>query len=221
MKKMHGLLLALGAAVLATTAADLSAQRGRGRQPAGNQGLPDVTCASGATAGAQATAAQAAFNRSLIPGLAEAQKQPYYQQSYDLANQGITADANNPYNYFVAAQASAKLGQPARADSLFQRAVQLCPELAAEVTPLRAALAEQAMETARVALVDRNDTTAAIAGWTLATQLDTTNTDAAFYAGYFSLLKGDNARAIPVFRRILAMPAPAATDTNGIERRRS
>ena len=70
MKKMHGLLLALGAAVLATTAADLSAQRGRGRQPAGNQGLPDVTCASGATAGAQATAAQAAFNRSLIPGLA-------------------------------------------------------------------------------------------------------------------------------------------------------
>jgi tetratricopeptide (TPR) repeat protein len=72
---------------------------------------------------------------------------------------------------------------------------------------------------ARTALVDRSDTTAAIAGWTLATQLDSTNTDAAFYAGYFSLLRGDNARAIPVFRRILTMAPPAANDTNGLERR--
>jgi tetratricopeptide (TPR) repeat protein len=160
-----------------------------------------------------------AYNRTLIPGLGAPQKQTFYQQALDQATQGITADANNPFNYYVAARAAAGLGQPARADSLFQRAVQLCPELAAEVTPLRAQLGEGAMEAARVALVDRSDTTAAIAAWTLAAQLDSTNTDATFYAGYFSLLKGDNARAMPVFRRILTMPAPAAGDTNGLERR--
>ena len=222
MKTTHGLLLALGAAVLATTttAGDAFAQRG-GRGNA-TQSLPQVTCASGAnpaTAGSFAGTAQNALNRTLIPTLPAAQKQGLYQQAYDQATQGIAADANNPFNYFLAAQASVGLGQVARADSLFARTVQLCPEFASEVTPARAGLGEQAMETARVALVDRSDTTAAIAAWTLASQLDTTNVDAAFYAGYFSLLKGDNAAAMPVFRRILAMPAPAATDSNGVERR--
>jgi tetratricopeptide (TPR) repeat protein len=220
MKTTHGLLLALGAAVLATTTAGgASAQRNRGRGNAGAESLPQVTCASGATGGTFAVAAQNALNRTLIPNLAAALKQSYYQTAYDQATQGIAADANNPFNYFLAAQAAAGLDQPARADSLFRKTVQLCPEFAGEVTPARARLAEQAMETARVALVDHSDTTAAIAGWTLATQLDSTNADAAFYAGYFSLLKGDNARAIPVFRRILTMPPPAATDTNGLERR--
>jgi tetratricopeptide (TPR) repeat protein len=220
MKTTHGLLLALGAAVLATTAAgDASAQRGRGNA---TMSLPQVTCASGAspaTAGSFAGTAQTAYNRTLIPNLPAAQKQGLYQQAYDQATQGIAADANNPFNYFLAGQASVGLGQVARADSLFKKTVQLCPEFASEVTPARASLGEQAMEAARVALVEHSDTTAAIAAWTLASQLDSTNVDAAFYAGYFSLLKGDNARAMPVFRRILAMPAPAATDSNGVERR--
>ena len=220
MKTNHGLLLALGAAVLATTAAgDAQAQRG-GRNNANS--LPQVTCASGVnpnTAGTFAGTAQGALNRTLIPSLPAAQKQSLYQQAFDQATQGIAADANNPFNYFLAAQAAAGLDQPARADSLFQKTVQLCPEFASEVTPARATLGEQAMETARVALVERNDTTGAITAWTVASQLDTTNVDAAFYAGYFSLLKGDNARAIPVFRRILSMPAPAANDTNAVERR--
>jgi len=219
MKTTHGLLLALAATALAT--ADLQAQRGRGRT-AGSESLPQVTCASGmnaGSAGTYATTAQNALNRTLIPNLPAAQKSGFYQQAFDQANQGITADANNPFNYFLAAQAAAGLDRPVQADSLFRKTVQLCPEFAEEVTPARARLAEQAMETARVALVDRNDTTAAIAGWTLASQLDSTNVDANFYAGYFSLLKGDNDRAMPVFRRILAMPAPAANDTNGLERR--
>ncbi|HKP73934.1 MAG TPA: hypothetical protein VJT67_00265, partial [Longimicrobiaceae bacterium] len=171
------------------------------------------------SAGTYAAAAQNAMNRTMIPNLPAAQKQGFYQQAYDQAAQGITAEANNPFNYFLAAQASASLGQITRADSLYAKTVQVCPEFASEVTPARAQLGEQAMESARVALVDRNDTTAAIAGWTLAAQLDSTNVDANFYAGYFSLLKGDNERAMPVFRRILALPAPAATDTNGLERR--
>lgn len=220
MKTTHGLLLALGAAALATTAGDAAAQRNRGGR--GTESLPQVTCASGAnpgTAGTYAIAAQGAYNRTMIPGLPPAQKQGFYQQAYDQASQGMTTDANNPFNAFLAAQASVGLGNVARADSLFKKTVQLCPEFAQEVTTASASLAEQAMEAARVALVERNDTTAAIAGWTLAAQLDSTNVDANFYAGYFSLVKGDNDRAMPVFRRILAMPAPAATDTNGIERR--
>lgn len=220
MKTTHGLLLALGAAVLATTSAgDAAAQRGRGNRQSGSESLPQVTCASGATATTFAVNAQAAYNRTLIPGLAAAQKTAFYQQAFDQAQQGITADANNPFNTFLAAEASVGLGNVARAEEMFQKTLQLCPEFADEVRQARAPLGDQAMEAARVALVERNDTSAAIANWTLAAQLDSTNVDANFYAGYFSLLKGDNERAMPVFRRILTMPAPAADDTNGVERR--
>jgi tetratricopeptide (TPR) repeat protein len=43
--------------------------------------------------------------------------------------------------------------------------------------------------------------------------------DARFYVAYFSLLRGDNQRAMPVFRQILADAPPAATDSNAVQRR--
>jgi tetratricopeptide (TPR) repeat protein len=216
MKSNHGLRLALGAALLATLANGAAAQRG-GR--AGAVSLPSVTCASGATGGTHAMAAQGAYNRTLIPNLPTAQKQAFYQQAYDQAMQGVTTDANNPFNYFLAGQGAAGLGRLGQADSLFRKTVELCPEFADEVTPARAELGNAAMEQARAAFAERNDTTAAIAAWTLATQLDSTNVDARFYVGYFSLLRGDTQRAIPVFRQVLAAPAPAATDSDAVQRR--
>lgn len=218
MKMNHGMLLALGAAALATTVAGsgAAAQRGRGNTHAS---ATSFTCASGAQPSAATNAAQATYNRSLIPGLAAAMKNGYYQQSYDAAMTAAATDANNPFNYYLAAQAAVGLGRVAQADSLFARTVQLCPEAAGEIAPARAQLGEQAMEAARVALTEKNDTATAIRNWQLAAQLDTTNRDATFYAGYFSYLHGNSAAAVPVFRRILSGPAPAATDTSAIQRR--
>jgi tetratricopeptide (TPR) repeat protein len=214
MNMKNGLLFALGAAAVATAlgAGEAAAQRG-------GRATFSVTCASGARPSNQAGTGQATLNRALLPMIQAAQKQQLYQQAYDQAMQGITADANNPYNYFVAGQAAAGLSQVMRADSMFRRTVELCPEFAGEVGPMRTQLAGVALETARVAIAERNDTTAAIRNWELAAQLDSTNTDAPFYVGYFSFLRGDQERALPVFRRLVAMPAPAAADTDAVQRR--
>ncbi|HET7234328.1 MAG TPA: hypothetical protein VFJ16_30220 [Longimicrobium sp.] len=218
MKIKNGLLFALGAAAAATTLAGTSAAAQRGGR-GGAASLPQVTCASGARPSAQAGTAQGTLNRALLPMIQAPQKATFYQQAYDQAMTGVTADANNPFNYWVAGQAAAGLNQVMRADSLFRRTVELCPEFAGEVAPQRQALAGAAMEAARVAIAERHDTTAAITSWELASQLDTTNTDAPFYVGYFSFLRGDQARALPVFRRLVAMPAPAAADTDAVQRR--
>ncbi len=214
MNTKNGLLFALGAAAFATLLAggEAAAQRG-------NRATFSVTCASGARPSNQASSGQALLNRAILPMIQAAQKQQFYQQAWDQAQQGITADANNPYNNYVAAQAAAGLNQVTRADSLFRRTVELCPEFAGEVGPARTALAGAAMEAARVAIAERNDTAAAIQNWELAAQLDTTNADATFYVGYFSFLRGDQERALPVFRRLVAMPQPAAADTDAVQRR--
>lgn len=215
MKMNHGLLLALGAAALATTLSgtDAAAQRGR------NQNAAPFTCASGAQPAAAYNAALASFNRTLIPNLPAAQKSAIYQQTYDAMTAATAADANNPFNYYLAAQAAEGLNRIAAADSLYARAVQLCPEAGAEVNPARAALGNKAMEAARAAIAEQHDTAAAISNWQLAARLDSANADATFYAGYFSYLRGNVADAVPVFRRILAQPAPASTDTNAVQRR--
>ena len=96
MKTTHGLLPALGAAMLAT-AGDASAQRGRNNS--GASSLPQVTCASGATGGSFAVAAQGALNRTLLPSLGATQKQGYYQQAFDLLGgpgEQLLADAPTP-----------------------------------------------------------------------------------------------------------------------------
>lgn len=215
MNTKNGLLFALGAAVLATALGGGAAAAQRGNR--GGNFSPQVACASGARPSSQATNAQGTYNRALLP-IAAAQKQTFYQQAYDQALQGVTADANNPFNYFVAAQAAAGLNQALRADSLFRRTVELCPEFASEVAPARKAVAGQLVQTGLEAF-QRNDTTAAINTWAQATAIDSTLTDAIYYIGVFSGMRGDNDRAVSSFRRILAMPAPAAADSDHVQQR--
>jgi tetratricopeptide (TPR) repeat protein len=218
MNTKNGLLFALGAAALATAlgGGGAAAQRGNNNR-GGASSLPQVTCASGARPSSQAGNAQGTLNRALLP-IAAAQKQTYYQQAYDQALTGVTADANNPFNYFVAAQAAAGLNQPLRADSLFRRTVELCPEFATEVAPARKAVAGQLVQTGLEAF-QRNDTTAALNTWAQATAIDSTLTDAIYYIGVFSGMRGDNQRAVSSFRRILALPAPEASDSDHVQQR--
>jgi len=217
MNTRNGLLFALGAAALATALDGGTAAAQRGNNRGGAASLPQVTCASGVRPSSQAGNAQGTLNRALLP-IPAAQKQTYYQQAYDQAQQGVTADANNPYNYFVAAQAAAGLNQPLRADSLFRRTVELCPEFSGEVAPARKAVAQQLVQTGLEAF-QRNDTTAAINTWAQATAIDSTLTDAIYYIGVFSGMRGDNDRAVSSFRRILAMPAPEAADSEHVQQR--
>ncbi|HEX6751081.1 MAG TPA: hypothetical protein VF092_27575 [Longimicrobium sp.] len=216
MNTRNGLLLALGVATLASVlpGGGAAAQRNR----AGAASLPQVACASGARASSAAADAQAVINQTYLPRNAN-QKPALFQQAYDKAMAGAQTDPNNPFNYYVAAAAAVGLNQPARADSLYARTLQLCPEFASEVAPQRQQLGGQAMEAARQAIADRHDTTAAISLWQTASALDSTLTDASFYAAYFSSRRGNQAQAIPLYRRLLAGPAPAANDTNAIERR--
>lgn len=216
MNTRYGLLTALGAAALASMVATGGAAAQRNR--AGAQSLPQVRCASGATASAAAADAQSVINLTYLPRNAN-QKPALYQQAYDKAMAGAGTDPNNPFNYYVAATAAVGLNQPVRADSLFARTVQLCPEFASEVDPQRKALGGQAMEAARVAIAERHDTTGAIALWQTASQLDSTLVDASFYAAYFNSRRGNLPAAIPSYRRLLAGPPPAPNDTNAIERR--
>jgi len=216
MKTRNGLRLALGAAALGTLLAHGGAAAQRNR--AGAASLPQVACASGARVSAAAADAQSSINQTYLPRNANT-KATFYQQAYDKAMAGAQAEPNNPFNYFVAASAAVGLNQPARADSLYARTVQLCPEFASEVEPARKALGGQAMENARAAIAEKHDTAAAIALWQTASQLDSTLTDASFYAAYFSARRGNLAAAIPSYRRLLAGPAPAPNDTNAIERR--
>jgi tetratricopeptide (TPR) repeat protein len=215
MNTRKGLLLALGAAALGSMlAGGASAQRNR----AGAASLPQVNCASGAKASAAAADAQSVINQTYLPRNANT-KATLFQQAYDKAMAGAQTDPNNPFNYFVAASAAVGLNQVARADSLFAHTVQLCPEFASEVDPARKQLGGQAMEAARVAIAEKHDTAGAIALWQTASQLDSTLTDASFYAAYFNSRRGNLAAAVPSYQRLLAGPAPAANDTNAIERR--
>jgi tetratricopeptide (TPR) repeat protein len=217
MNTKNGLLFALGAAVLATALGGGGAAAQRGNNRGGASSLPQVTCASGARPSSQAGNAQGTYNRALLP-IQPAQKQTFYQQAYDQAMQGVTANASDPYSYFVAAQAAAGLNQPLRADSLFRRTVELCPEFASEVAPARKAVAGQLVQTGLEAF-QRNDTTAALNTWEQATAIDSTLTDAIYYVGVFSGMRGDNDRAVKAFRRILAMPAPEAADSDHVQQR--
>jgi tetratricopeptide (TPR) repeat protein len=216
MNTRNGLLLAVGAATLGTLLA--GGQAAAQRNHAGAASLPQVTCASGAKVSTAAADAQASINQTYLPRNAS-QKGTLFQQAYDKAMAGAQAEPNNPFNYFVAATAAVGMNQVARADSLYAKTVQLCPEFASEVDPARKGLGGQAMESARVAITERHDTAAAITLWQTASQLDSTLTDASFYAAYFSARRGNVAAAIPFYQRLLAAPAPAATDTNGVERR--
>jgi len=214
MNTKNGLLFALGAAVLATA---LGGGGAAAQRNSGASSLPQVTCASGARPSRDAGTAQGTLNRALLP-IQPAQKQQFYQQAYTQAMQGVTTNASDPFVHFVAAQAAAGLNQPLRADSLFRRTVELCPEFAAEVAPARKLVAGQLVQTGLEAF-QRNDTTAALATWEQATAIDSTLTDAVYYIGVFSGMRGDNPRAVNAFRRILALPAPAAADSEHVQQR--
>ncbi|HYJ79088.1 MAG TPA: tetratricopeptide repeat protein [Longimicrobiaceae bacterium] len=222
MKIDRGLLIAaaVAAGLSAFSADGAAAQRGRGS-------LPETTCQN-ARASDHARRAVDAYNRSLIArGPA---KLPFLQDALENASQGITADAGNPYHHLIRGQSlmglAALHGQPAGAEytqfvpgagatidatlalreglAALKKAVELCPEFAAEETDQRATAAAATFQLG----LDRytaNDTLGAISLWEAVSALDSTNVTAVFNLGVLHSQRGDAVAATAAYRKVLAM----------------
>ncbi len=219
MKIDRGLILAAGVAVAASACASAAAGGGAGTaapEAAAASALPQVQCASGApTVTAFATASQSALNRTLVVRGDAAT--PFYNTAQEQARQGIASDPNNPLHYFLLGQAALSTNNYMAADSAFRRTVELCPQFAGEVDPLRQRTA-QVMFNAGVEALNRQDTAAALAQWATSASLydrlpQAVYNQAVVYAG-----RNDATRAAAAYRGTLAALERTPADTaNGAE----
>ena len=209
MKIERGLVYALG--VAAVTACGGAAGGGTGPTPGGSASLPQVACATGnLVATPQANAAQAALNRTLV--VQGDARVPFYTQALQQAQAGIAADAQNPYHFFLAGQAYVGLNNLAEAGQMFDRTLQICPEFASEIDPLR----EQAWaaELNRgLGLYQGGDTTGAVTAWEAAAQFYSRRPDVFYNLGVVYGQRGDYPRAIQSYRRALAVADSTPGDT--------
>jgi tetratricopeptide (TPR) repeat protein len=215
MKIERGLILAAGIAVASACAsAGTTGGGGAGAGPAvaAASALPQVQCAAGApTVTAQATAAQAALNRTLI--LQGAAQTPFYNTAMEQARAGIAADANNPLHHFLLAQAALGTNNYAAADSAFRRTLTLCPQFASEVNPLRDR-ASQMVFNAGVEAFTRGDTAQALSQWEQAGRMNEAMPQAYFNQAVVYAGRNDHARAATAYRAALASLERVTPDTS-------
>lgn len=170
-----------------------------------------MQCASGApTVTAFATASQAALNRTLVVRGEAAT--PFYNTAQEQARQGIASDPNNPLHYYLLGQAALSTNNYAAADSAFRRTVQLCPQFAGEVDPLRQRAAQTVFNTG-VEAFNRQDTAAALAQWSTAATLYDRFPQASFNQAVVYAGRNDAARAAAAYRGTLAALERAPADT--------
>lgn len=211
----RGLVFAAGIAVASACASAGTTGGGTAAAPAtvaASSALPQVQCANGApTVTAQATASQAALNRTLV--MQGAAQTPFYNTAMEQARAGITADANNPLHYFLLAQAALGTNNYAAADSAFRRTVELCPQFAGEVNPLRHRAA-QVVFNAGVEAFNRQDTAVALAQWEQAGRLNDAFPQAYFNQAVVYATRNDHPRAATAYRAALASLERVTPDTS-------
>jgi len=204
MKIERGLILAAGIAVASacasagTTGGANTAAAGVAAGAASASSLPQVQCAAGAPAAtAQATAAQAALNRTLV--VQGAAQTPFFNTAMEQARAGIAADANNPLHYYLLAQAALGNNNYAAADSAFRRTLDLCPQFAGEVNPMRERAAQMVFN-AGVEAFNRQDTAVALAQWEQAGRLHDAMPQAYFNQAVVYAGRNDHMRAAAAYR---------------------
>ena len=213
MRVERGLVFALGAAVFAAACASGTGGTGGGASPgaSGRASLPQVQCGGAVPVATPfATAAQDALNRTLLGANAAT----FYQTALTQSQQGIAADANNPYHYYLAGQAYVGLEQLPQADSMFRRTVQLCPGFAGNVDETRREAHDRALQVGVEALQQRNDTAAAIAAWTRASGIYQGSPSAPFNLSLVYTAAGDAARAGQYARETLRILGTLPADTS-------
>ncbi|HEU0014791.1 MAG TPA: tetratricopeptide repeat protein [Longimicrobium sp.] len=205
MKANRGLLLTLGAAALAAACTPPAATGGApapGGGPRVTVGLPDVACSTGRFA-QQPAADSAAAKLALVMAQPEAERQAEWQTALDQARRAIQADPENAYAYYIAGEAAVGLGNLAAADSAWDRAVAICPELAAAETNARRAQASAEAAARAFALYQAQDTAGALRVWEQAGMFDPTNPNPAFNAATVFYQRDQTQQAVENYRRAL------------------
>lgn len=208
MKIERGMIWTLGVAALSACAAGAGA--GGAANPSASA-LPEVTCnGTPPVATTYARASQDALNRTLVARGDAAT--PLYQQALQQAQSGMAADATNPYHYFLAGRAQAGLGNLAAADSMFDRAEQLCSGFASDINEERRAAYATSFKTGADALT-ANDTASAIAAFSRAGAIYDRDPNVFFNLGVLYGATGDEAKSLEAYRATLAVMDRAEADT--------
>ncbi|HEX5872142.1 MAG TPA: tetratricopeptide repeat protein, partial [Longimicrobium sp.] len=227
MKIDRGLLSTLAVAALGAACASAAGGTGGGGGGGGPRITvppPSVTCGAGPLT-SNPIADSAAGNLALIAAVADSAQPMQYALARQQAGRAIAGNPGNAYGYYLAGQAAVGVSDFADADSLFRRAVELCPELGPyDVDRLRAGTAALSVERGG-ALIQSGDTTGAVAAYETALRLDPNSYPAEFYLGLAAFQRQNTDEAVRrwgnVVRIIDALPADTSVETmqNRVETR--
>ncbi|HEU0016659.1 MAG TPA: hypothetical protein VFQ45_23455 [Longimicrobium sp.] len=199
------------AALLASTPAHAQ----RRADPARPESMLQVTCnGTMPDATLHARSAQGALNRALV---AQGDgKRFYYEQALGHVRDGLFEDSANPRYHLAAGEAHLGLGQLDEGGKALSRAVELCPELADIVEPLRqnawATLFQQGMDA-----YTAGDTAGALAKWQQAGAFYDRRPDPFYNTGVVLSQRGDVQGSVASFRQALAALDKLPADTSATE----
>jgi tetratricopeptide (TPR) repeat protein len=215
MKIDRGLLSTLAVAALTAACASAGAGGAGGSGPRVSVALPEVVCTPGTLVGGVYTDSAAAA-LELISSVADSAQAAEYAKARRTAGRAITSDPNNAYGYYLAGRAAFGAGDYVDADSLLRRTLELCPALGpGDVNEVRRAGGARAFERAH-ALLQANDTAAAITGYQTALSLDPNNYPSEFYLGLVAFARQQTDESVRRWRRMAQiideMPADSSAE---------
>lgn len=216
MKIDRGLLCTLAVAALGAACASAGGTGGGGGGgPRVTVPPPSITC-GGSPLTTNAPADSAAGTLALVQAVEDSARPVQYLLARQQAGRAIASDPSSAYGYYLAGQAALGVQDFADLDSLFRRAVELCPELGPyDVDRLRRGSAGLSVERGS-ALIQSGDTTGGIAAYRTSLSLDPNSYPAEFYLGLVAFQRQNTDEAVRHWQRVVqildALPADSSAD---------
>jgi tetratricopeptide (TPR) repeat protein len=226
MKIDRGLLCTLAVAALGAACASAGGTGGGGGGggPRVTVELPSVTCGAGPLT-SNAIADSAARTVALAQAVVDSARPVQYALARRQAGRAIASDPSNAYSYYLAGSAAYNVADYADMDSLFRRAVELCPDLGPyEVNDLRRRSAGLSVERGG-ALIQSADTAGGVAAYRTALSIDPNSYPAEFYLGLVAFQRQNTDEAVRHWQRVVqildALPADSSAEVmqNRVETR--
>ncbi len=136
-------------------------------------------------------------------GVEGADRDAFFQQALEAAQQGIAEDSTNPVHYFLAARAQAGLGNYEVADQHFDRAEEIYPAYELEIEPAREIAWANAFNNG-VAAYNAGDIDAAVEEWRGASTIFDKRAEAALNLGVVYTQRGEHDMAVEAYEGALA-----------------
>lgn len=217
MKIDRGLLCTLAVAALGAACASAGGTGGGGGGggPRVTVQVPTVNCGAGPLT-SNAIADSAAGHLALVQAVTDSARPVQYAQARRQAGRAIASDPSNAYGYYLAGYAAYSVADFADMDSLFRRALELCPELGPyEVNDLRRSAAGLSVERGS-ALVQSADTAGGIAAYRTALSVDPNSYPAEFYLGLVAFQRQNTDDAVRHWQRVVqildGLPADSSAE---------